>query len=140
MSWLPRLRLQRARVSWLIQTELTAARQSQGCPKAPVLFLDFRGLNRLPLEPPNGRPQVVTHQIENCPEELVGCVTLNKVLASRVDRDLSGRKRKDEPPIARVDARKPKHLAKETSVDVGILAVEQEVSTGDRRDILGNAA
>src|SRR5712692_10248060 len=130
------LLLQRARMRGLVETNLAAARQSHGRSEAPVLFLDVSCRDALPFQPPYGRSQVVAHQIENGPQELVRRVALNKAPAGRMDGDFGGRQREDEPSLARVHGAKSEDVTKEATIGFGILAVQHEMSARDRKDLL----
>src|SRR5258708_37032214 len=60
---------------------------------------------------------VVAHQVE----------LVHVVLVGRVDRNFGRRKREDEPAVARVDRWILEHVAEETAVGPGDLAVHHDV-------------
>jgi len=124
----------------LVESDLAATRQPKRGPVAPILLLDFRGNDSLALEPLDGRIEVIAHQVENCPHELVRRMALDEVPARRVDGDLGWWQGEDEPPIPRILTPEPEHVAKEAAIGVWVLAVEQEVSPRDHPSVLRNAA
>ena len=130
--------LQRGRVCGLVKAKLAAAWQPERRARAPILFLDLRGGDPLPVEPRDRRGQVVAHEIEHGSKELVGRMALDEADAGRVDGELGWRQREDEPSVARVHAAPSERIAKEAPIAVGILAVDQEVSAGDRTKLLWN--
>ena len=64
---------------------------------------------------------VVTHKIE-----LVAAV-----LVPRMNGDLRRRQPEDEPPFTDIDVRESEHVAQESSIRLGLLAVDDRVHTAD---------
>jgi hypothetical protein len=73
----------------LIEPQLSAARQADGGPDAPLLPFDLGGRNALPCQGLERRVEIVAHQVEHRPQQLVVGVPLREVLAGGVDRDLA---------------------------------------------------
>jgi hypothetical protein len=113
----------------LVKTYFSAAGQRNCRLDSPGSSLDFAALNILRFQRGDGGVDVVAHQVQDRAEKIVSSVALRKFSFYRVNAGFGRRHRENQPPLADVDEREFKDIAKEGPIRLGIFAVEQEMST-----------
>ena len=121
----------------LIEPELATARETDGCPKSPILLLDLCRNDAFGRQGLERGVEVVAHEIEHRAEQLVSRMTLDEALTRGMHGDLGRRQGEDQPSSAGVDTLKTQDLAQKTPIGIGILAIEQKVSAVDHRRVEG---
>src|SRR4051812_6795943 len=105
----------------LIQAHSATAWQEQCRYLPPALFVHASALHTLGLQLRHGDRKVIAHQVEFGP----------LVARSWVERRLTRRKRKDQPPMPCIDRVKAKHVAEKITISLGVLAVEDKMRSID---------
>src|SRR5258708_702506 len=105
----------RRRMPRFIKSDCLAVGQPEFSEKSPSLLGNgFCELHALRFQSLDFSPDVRTHQIKLLPGPVFG----------GMDCEFSGRHRKDEPSMARIDRREPQHILKERPYGLGLFAVK----------------
>src|SRR6266851_1896371 len=110
----------------LIEPDPRASWEGDRGQTAPANFLHWTTLHRLPLQRFHRRLQVVAHEVQLVQVALLG----------RMKRGFRGRQRKNEPATACVHRWEFENIAKESTVAFRVLAVNDDMSSGDHRSSL----
>ena len=65
---------------------------------------------------------------------MTGVMLCACLLINRMECDLGGREREDQPALAGIDGTKSQDLPTECAIRLGILAVEKDVSAGNHEE------
>src|SRR5262245_11974253 len=119
--------LHRNWVAWFVDAELAAARQARRRQQAPSLVADrLAELNPLGAELLDGCVDVVAEQVQLVLTRSVG----------RMDRSFRRWQPEDQPAIPGVDGLQAERVAEERPDIFRLLAVDNDVSTGDHSCLL----
>src|SRR5688572_24314433 len=114
--------LDRRRMTGLVEGELTPARQLQGGHEAVALILDPpRKLDSLALQLPDRRLHVVAHQRQ----------VRDAARFIRMDAELRGRQRENEPSMSGVNGLESQRVAQERAIRLRVLRVNERMDSGD---------
>ncbi len=116
---------------WLVETNLATARQPDGRFHPPRRLSNLCAVDVLGFQQLDERPQVVAHQIEHEPKEVMPLVLLHEVTIGGVDRSFGGGQREYQPTLTKIDSTKSQNIAEEHPISFRILAVNEEVSPGN---------
>jgi hypothetical protein len=106
----------------LIKADLTPTGKPHLCNGTPSGFLNFRELNALLCEGSHFGFQIVAHEIEFRGATLIGWV----------DCGFCRRQGEDQPAMTRIHGFETEDIAKKCAVRLGVLTVDNYVSTGDQ--------
>jgi hypothetical protein len=112
-------------VTWLIEADFTASRESDLGDRPPPRVLDVGARDTLRSQPLHLGVEITAHEVQLRPVRLGG-----------MDRDLGRRQAEDQPTFARISEIEAKHLAEKSAIGVGIAAVQDDVCTEDHARIL----
>jgi len=126
-----RTKTERRGMGRLVEPDLAAAGQLDGCPDPPRRFFNFGAADSFIAQGLDSGLQVVAHQIQHRAQQGVPGVYLQEV--SRVDREFRGRQRKDQPASTHIHGAELQHIAEEGAVGFGIFAVEKNVGAVNHR-------
>src|SRR5262245_18206309 len=116
----------RARVAWLVEAEVAAARQANRAEEPPSLVADRAARDALCVEPGNFRVDIVAHEVDLVPA----------ILLVVMEADLRRRRGEEQPPVASVDPGKTQHIPEEDAVGSGIARLDDGVDTRDHGQIV----
>lgn len=111
----------------LIEPDLAAAGEWNRGRLSPTGGLDSGALNILGFQGRDHGSKVVAHYIKDCAEQVVSGMFLGELDIEGMNSDFSRRHGEDEPSFANIKRREAENVAKEGTVRLGILAVEQEM-------------
>ncbi len=120
----------------LIEPNFSAARQHDRCLQSPRRFIHICAYHILGGEPRNLRLQVVAHQVQHRSHQRMPRVNLFCAFVHWMECGFGGRHCENKPAVANVNCAEAKNVAEECAVGCGILAVQQNMSAHDHRDIL----
>jgi hypothetical protein len=106
---------------WLIQAQLSAARQCDPRESSPRRLFYFRTMNPLCVERRHHRREVVAHQIK----------LVLIILVTRVTSDFGRWQRENQPAVARIHVMKTKHILEERAIGFRVFAVDDYVCAID---------
>jgi hypothetical protein len=117
----------------LIQPQLSAARQPDRGPDAPVLPLHLRGDDPFRSQGVERPGEIVAHQVKDGSKEVMASVRMPGVVTGGMNGDLRGRQGEDQPSPAGIHTAKAKDVMQEPAIGVGVATVEEYVCPGDHR-------
>ena len=107
----------------LVETNLPAARQTDGGFRSPGRGSNLRTTHPFGFQRPDERRQVLTHEVEHRSEHGVFGVSLYEITIARVDPEFCGRQREDQPSPADIDRAELQNISEERPIRFRIFAV-----------------
>lgn len=111
----------------LVEADLAAAGHRDRSFHAPICLFDLAALHAFLLQHCNISVKVVDHQIQDGAQQLTSTVPLREFAIYWVNCGFCRGHREDEPASTHVNRGETKHIAKESAVSLGILAVKKEM-------------